>query len=170
MTERGEQGGLALAPTFDMERAIARLALEVPAEVWEDVRNRWWAARDALHTLILAEHSARLEAKRARDRLFADQRKAHGHERTLKDSRQRWRIRAEAAEARVAALTEERDFMNDALNKGDVAMAACLREGEGWMYALIAVVGEEVAHSKLVAALELRDALAPPEQPGEERP
>jgi len=53
-----------------------------------------------------------------------------------------------------AALTEE--------------MAACLRECEDWMYALIAVVGEEVAHSKFAAVLELRDALAPPETPGEE--
>lgn len=32
--------------TADMERAIACLALEVPAEVWEDVRDKWHAARD----------------------------------------------------------------------------------------------------------------------------
>lgn len=31
-----------------MERSIACLALELPAEVWEDVRDKWHAALDHL--------------------------------------------------------------------------------------------------------------------------
>lgn len=40
--------------TFKMERAIACLALELPAEVWEDVRDTWHAAKDSLAADILA--------------------------------------------------------------------------------------------------------------------
>lgn len=35
-------------PTLAMEKAVACLAVELPAEVWEDVRDKWHAARDAL--------------------------------------------------------------------------------------------------------------------------
>ncbi len=36
------------SPVVEMERAIVYLALELPAEVWEDVRDKWHAAREAL--------------------------------------------------------------------------------------------------------------------------
>jgi hypothetical protein len=41
-------GETVTSPTLEMERAIGALALELPAEVWEDVRDRWHAARDAM--------------------------------------------------------------------------------------------------------------------------
>lgn len=44
-------------PTLEMERAISALALELPAEVWEDVRDRWHAAKDAL----VASYNAKVD-------------------------------------------------------------------------------------------------------------
>jgi len=42
-----------LSPSLtNMERSIAALALELPAKVWEDVRNNWRAARDSLRTEV----------------------------------------------------------------------------------------------------------------------
>jgi len=37
--------------TAEMERAIACLVLELPAEVWGDVRDRWHRARDSWRAL-----------------------------------------------------------------------------------------------------------------------
>lgn len=35
-------------PVADMERSVGALALELPAEVWGDVRDKWTAARNEL--------------------------------------------------------------------------------------------------------------------------
>lgn len=60
--------------TFKMERAIACLALELPAEVWEDVRDIWHAAKDSLAGEIENAHEdcAVLERRvqKLRDALF----------------------------------------------------------------------------------------------------
>jgi hypothetical protein len=34
--------------TYEMERAIACLGLELDGEVWEDIRDKWHTAKDAL--------------------------------------------------------------------------------------------------------------------------
>lgn len=54
-TERpheGDSGGVAEA-SFEMERSIAALALQLPAEVWEDVRDKWHTASNWMEELRL---------------------------------------------------------------------------------------------------------------------
>lgn len=54
--------------TAEMERSVAALALELPAEVWDDVRARWHAARDSLGAEIDRLRSeARKEAEFVRN-------------------------------------------------------------------------------------------------------
>lgn len=56
--------------TAEMERAVAALALELPGEVWDDVRAKWHAARDSLaaeieqlrHVLVFADGHSLVES------------------------------------------------------------------------------------------------------------